>query len=309
MHVKVVPGVSAETVTVAHPVLATGDSGSAVVNATVTSPVYQPFRPRVPVTIGVTTGGVASTTTAKVATGRSGRRAAGAVSRDARDGRPACRERRAGSRRARHDRGGVDVVGGRRERVVDARAGRGRLAPTVMSGAVPSCGSAVSTKACTAFTIWPGGIEGEHRVRCRRSPSPTPAACPSRRSGRGSPRRSADDGWPRQEPAARARRRRREDQRGGTGPDRGKRDVAGSLVVRRRRVAVGVDGEVRRLLHRRDVGAGNGSRPPAGRTGLPHEFDAAVLPVAQDLDEHPRDAGRIVDVRDDDRVRSLTRWP
>ena len=38
VQVKVVPGVSAEIVTVAHPVvLATGDSGSAVVNATVTS--------------------------------------------------------------------------------------------------------------------------------------------------------------------------------------------------------------------------------------------------------------------------------
>ena len=46
MHEKAVPGVSAETVAVPHPVLlVTGESGSFTVNATVTFPVYHPFAP------------------------------------------------------------------------------------------------------------------------------------------------------------------------------------------------------------------------------------------------------------------------
>ena len=61
VQVRVVPGVSALMVVVAQPdVVAMPDSGSVVVQLTVTSLVYQPLAPRCPLIDGVTTGDVVS---------------------------------------------------------------------------------------------------------------------------------------------------------------------------------------------------------------------------------------------------------
>ena len=54
------PGVSALIVVGAQGGELTADSGSTTVQVTVTSPMYQPLVPAVPVTIGVIAGGVPS---------------------------------------------------------------------------------------------------------------------------------------------------------------------------------------------------------------------------------------------------------
>ena len=62
--VKVVPVVSDATVEAPHPVVdVTADSASATVHETDTLLVYHPLFPRVPVTVGVMTGGVLSQAT------------------------------------------------------------------------------------------------------------------------------------------------------------------------------------------------------------------------------------------------------
>ena len=61
VHWKVVPAVSLLTVTALQPAVEEiDDSGSVAVQLTLTLLVYQPFAPKVPVTTGVTTGGVVS---------------------------------------------------------------------------------------------------------------------------------------------------------------------------------------------------------------------------------------------------------
>ena len=63
VQVNATPAVSAFTSWLSHPLLdKMPDSGSTVVQETVTSLVYQPLLPSVPVTCGVTTGGVGSVT-------------------------------------------------------------------------------------------------------------------------------------------------------------------------------------------------------------------------------------------------------
>jgi hypothetical protein len=60
-HDKVLPAVSVPTVVGPQPVLdVMGPSSSVTLQVTVTSPVYQPFCPKGPVTIGVITGNVVS---------------------------------------------------------------------------------------------------------------------------------------------------------------------------------------------------------------------------------------------------------
>src|SRR4051794_16191211 len=67
-HVLVMPAVSDVTATGAHSVdTETGPSGSVTVQLNMTSLVYQPSEPSVPDTVGMTSGGVRSTTTVVMA--------------------------------------------------------------------------------------------------------------------------------------------------------------------------------------------------------------------------------------------------